>query len=171
MNGVKKFRKSLGVFLLFIFVALMTLSFYSGQDKKGIFGNKGVVIYNDDLIPKAKKGDVGIIKVIDFDTLIKDDYVSYVDGTKTVTSKIIDKVDNGYKLQNGFSLKKEFYMGKLIKRIPYLGYFFLFIENPIVFYVLSTSFILFILYNLVRNLFLDRDELYKKRENKNKKIN
>lgn len=134
------------------------LNFFSGPEKKGLFGYKGFIVLSDSMKPSFEAGDYIIDKMVDLKTIQVGDVVSYYDESdQIVTHRVVEITPEGYVLQGDGNevtdttfVTTENYIGQQTYRISKLGTIMLKLSHPLALVGISLLFLLMLIYQKFR---------------------
>lgn len=134
------------------------LNFFSGPEKKGLFGYKGFIVLSDSMKPSFEAGDYIIDKMVDLKTIQVGDVVSYYDESdQIVTHRVVEITPQGYVLQGDGNevtdttfVTNENYIGRQAYSVSKLGTIMLKLSHPLVLVGISLLFLLMLIYQKFR---------------------
>lgn len=134
------------------------LNFFSGPEKKGLFGYKGFIVLSDSMKPSFEAGDYIIDKMVDLKTIQVGDVVSYYDKSdQIVTHRVVEITPQGYVLQGDGNevtdttfVTNENYIGRQAYSVSKLGTIMLKLSHPLVLVGISLLFLLMLIYQKFR---------------------
>ena len=123
------------VCIIFIFLGILMLGSFIFNNKRvpGILRYKPIVAKKDITMSNIKKGNLIVIKDIDVNDYEINDIIVYKKNKKNIVSKI-EKIENYYNdkeflLSNSETTYKDNIQGKVIVKIPLLGYLVIFLQS------------------------------------------
>lgn len=141
--------------LCFVVIILIFIVDKSSDDKKSLFGYRSFIVTSDSMKPEFKSGDLIFSKVVDTDTINPGDIISFTSRDPkifgdTVTHEVVriseDKTEfftrginpevYGEDDEDEYSVPKELVLGVYRFKIPYVGYFFNFLQTDFGFVIL-----------------------------------
>lgn len=159
---MKKYIKIIFNFIMTIVVIIVLLfallNFFSGPEKKGLFGYKGFIVLSDSMKPSFEAGDYIIDKMVDLKTIQVGDVVSYYDKSdQIVTHRVVEITPQGYVLQGDGNevtdttfVTNENYIGRQAYSVSKLGTIMLKLSHPLVLVGISLLFLLMLIYQKFR---------------------
>ncbi|MGI6155664.1 MAG: signal peptidase I [Enterococcus lemanii] len=159
---MKKYIKIIFNFIMTIVVIIVLLfallNFFSGPEKKGLFGYKGFIVLSDSMKPSFEAGDYIIDKMVDLKTIQVGDVVSYYDESdQIVTHRVVEITPEGYVLQGDGNevtdttfVTTENYIGQQAYRVSKLGTIMLKLSHPLALVGISLLFLLMLIYQKFR---------------------
>lgn len=134
------------------------LNFFSGPEKKGLFGYKGFIVLSDSMKPSFEAGDYIIDKMVDLKTIQVGDVVSYYDESdQIVTHRVVEITPEGYVLQGDGNevtdttfVTTENYIGQQAYSVSKLGTIMLKLSHPLALVGISLLFLLMLIYQKFR---------------------
>ena len=149
-------------FLATIFVAVVLLfallNFFSGPEKKGLFGYKGFIVLSDSMKPAFAAGDYIIDELPALEQAKVGDVLTYSDEDhNVVTHRVVEVTSTGLALKgdgNDFVdstiVTQENYIGKQSYVIPKLGSVMVKLSQPLTLVVISLLFLGLLIYQQSR---------------------
>lgn len=159
---MKKYIKIIFNFIMTIVVIIVLLfallNFFSGPEKKGLFGYKGFIVLSDSMKPSFEAGDYIIDKMVDLKTIQVGDVVSYYDESdQIVTHRVVETTPEGYVLQGDGNevtdttfVTTENYIGQQAYSVSKLGTIMLKLSHPLALVGISLLFLLMLIYQKFR---------------------
>lgn len=159
---MKKYIKIIFNFIMTIVVIIVLLfallNFFSGPEKKGLFGYKGFIVLSDSMKPSFEAGDYIIDKMVDLKTIQVGDVVSYYDESdQIVTHRVVEITPEGYVLQGDGNevtdttfVTTENYIGQQAYSVSKLGTIMLKLSHPLALVGISLLFLLMLIYQKFR---------------------
>lgn len=151
-KALKYFIYSFLIIVLCINFIIIIQSKLNKDKIPSIFGYKPFIVLSGSMQPNVKIGDLVFVKKTNIDKLKVDDVIAFKSDDKTVTTHRIIKIDTETKNEKCFVTKgdsnnvkdeglvcKNNLEGKMVKRIPKLGKFINFIQQPLGFVVMMMT--------------------------------
>lgn len=157
------FKKILSVIVFLILIVILTYntiiivkSFIEPNKTPNFLGIKTYIIVSGSMEPNINIGDMVIVKEVDESKLKVGDIISYRNGQNVITHRItkinidneniqyITKGDNN-NTEDSVVLTIDSIEGKVIKKIPYIGKFILFMQNKLAIIILVVLFFIYFL--------------------------
>ncbi|AEB30256.1 type I signal peptidase [Carnobacterium sp. 17-4] len=153
MKIVKTIGTFIAVIVVFIFVAIAGISFFSAPESSGLFGYKGYTVVSGSMEPKIAVGDFIIVKMDPFDNVNKKDIITFQYNQELVTHRVVDRTADGLvtkgdanNIQDQGFVIAESYIGTQKILIPYFGYVITFLQKPIAFAVIIALMGIYLIY-------------------------
>lgn len=143
MKIVKYIGTALVVAVVFTFVGIAGISFFSAPDSSGLLGYKGYTVVSGSMEPEIAVGDFIIIEMEPYADVEKEDVITFQYNQELVTHRVIDKTAEGLvtkgdanNIQDQGFIAEENYVGIQKILIPYFGYVITFLQKPIAFSII-----------------------------------
>lgn len=153
MKIVKTIGTFIAVIVVFIFVAIAGISFFSAPESSGLFGYKGYTVVSGSMEPKIAVGDFIIVKMDPYDDVNKKDIITFQYNQELVTHRVMDRTAEGLvtkgdanNIQDQGFVIAESYIGTQKMLIPYFGYVITFLQKPIAFAVIIALMGIYLIY-------------------------
>lgn len=158
---MEKNKKGHSKIYIVIYVVLLLLLVYNStliiqsiifpNKTPSFLGIKTYVIVSGSMRPELNIGDIAIVKQVEETTLNTGDIISFREGQSVITHRIdsVQKTDNDIKYQTKGDnnnttdqnlVKKNNIEGKMIGKIPYLGYLLILLQNK---YIIITFIVIY----------------------------
>lgn len=132
-----KFSKYTVIFLF----CIILMNFISIKSEKAfnIIGFRTYTVLSGSMKPKIDPGDIVMIINKNKVNLNKNDIITFKEDSTVITHRIVDLEDDGYITKgdnnnsiDAFTVNPENVLGKVIFRIPKLGYIVEFLSRPLI---------------------------------------
>ncbi|MGB4588769.1 MAG: signal peptidase I [Clostridiaceae bacterium] len=140
MKGLKVIKDIIAMILILVFIAIAGISFFSAPKDKGLFGIKGYVVVSGSMESEILPGDFIFVKTGSYTNIKEKDIITFIRNEEIVTHRAIDITKEGIttkgdanNVQDESKVQSEDYIGTYLIRLPYFGYFIVWLQKPLVF--------------------------------------
>ncbi|MFD2729953.1 signal peptidase I [Enterococcus camelliae] len=140
MRIVRTFKRCIETIIVMFFMMIAVVNFFSAPSSQGVFGYKGYTVISASMEPTLKIGDYILTAVEPFSQVKNGEIISFLDSGMIVTHRVVSIADDvattrgdNNKIDDLKVVTAENYVGSFVLRIPYLGYLFIWLQNPLIF--------------------------------------
>lgn len=140
MKAFKVFKDIVAVLLVIIFVVIAGISFFSAPKDRGLFGFKGYVVVSGSMEPEIFPGDFIFVKTGAYTDIKEKDIITFIVNDEIVTHRAVEITEEGIITQGDANnvederkVKSDDFIGTYMIRLPYFGYFIVWLQKPLVF--------------------------------------
>jgi len=147
MKGFKVFKDIVTIIIVVIFVVIAGISFFSAPKDKGLFGIKGYVVVSGSMGPKILPGDFIFVKTGSYKDIKENDVITFTGNEEIVTHRAMTITEEGIttkgdanNIEDERKVQTNDFIGTYMIRLPYFGYFIVWLQKPLVFMSLCILF-------------------------------
>jgi len=140
MKAFKVIKDIVATLLVLIFIVIAGISFFSAPKGRGLFGFKGYVVVSGSMEPKIFPGDFLFVKTGSYTDIKEKDVITFTGNEEIVTHRAMTITDEGIttkgdanNVEDERKVQSDDYIGTYLIRLPYFGYFIVWLQKPLVF--------------------------------------
>lgn len=140
MKAFKVIKDIVAIILVLIFAVIAGISFFSAPKDRGLFGFKGYVVVSGSMKPEILPGDFIFVKTGSYSEIKEKDIITFTGNEEIVTHRAINITEEGIITQGDANnvederkVKSDDFIGTYLMRLPYFGYFIVWLQKPLVF--------------------------------------
>lgn len=140
MKGFKVIKDIISILLILVIVVIAGISFFSAPKDRGLFGFKGYVVVSGSMEPEIFPGDFIFVKTGSFAEIKEKDIITFTGNEEIVTHRAMEISEEGIttkgdanNVEDERKVKRDDFIGTYLIRLPYFGYFIVWLQKPLVF--------------------------------------
>ena len=140
MKAIKVIKDMVATLLVLIFVVIAGISFFSAPKDRGLFGYKGYVVVSGSMEPMIHPGDFIFVRTGSYADIKEKDVITFMGIEEIVTHRAMTIAEEGITTQGDANnvederkVQSDDFIGTYLMRLPYFGYFIVYLQKPLVF--------------------------------------